>query len=168
MQKCNRERLIVARVKGGHGETMRNLLTSRDAELAHGVQTRSGMNTTLPGLTIDLSNLRSVFSGNGLPQWSGKVVLTFDDSVDGTTTLVTANWSGQEESTDGILVDFEGDDDEGHERGMCPLYKACEVFAGDWSAAISAQLRPPSAWDAHANDIAHRKANGLPPFFMGN
>jgi hypothetical protein len=127
------------------------------------------MNTiALPGLTIDLSNLRSVFSGEGLPQWSGKVVLTFDDSVDGTTTLVTANWSGQEESTDGILVDFEGDDDEGHERGMCPLYKACEVFAEDWSAAISAQLRPPSGWDAHQNDIERRKAEHLPPFFMGN
>jgi hypothetical protein len=119
--------------------------------------------TTLPGMTIDLTNLRSVFSADGLPQWAGMVVLTLVDAVGDKTTVVTANWAGREESTEGALVDFEGDADE-HD----PIYEACEAYAADWSAAISKELSRPSHWDAHQNDIKTRKASGLPPFFMGN
>lgn len=117
------------------------------------------MNTaiiTLPGLTIDISALRSVFSADGLPQWSGKVVLTFDDSIDGTTTTITANWTGREERAEGELVDFEGEAEEGDHRGMLPIYKACEVFAEGWSKTIAKHLGRPSAWDAHQNDLRDR------------
>lgn len=108
----------------------------------------------LPGMTIDFSALRSVFAASGLPQWQGKVVLTFDDSIDGTMTIVKANWAGLDESTQGMLCDFEGDVEDGEERGMLPIYQACEVFAADWSAKISEQIGRPSYWDAHANDLA--------------
>lgn len=107
----------------------------------------------LPGLTIDFSALRSIFAASGLPRWQGKVVVTFDDSIDGLTTVVTANWAGLDESAEGMLCDFEGDVEDGEERGMLPIYRACEVFAADWSAKISEQLKRPSAWDAHANDL---------------
>ena len=114
------------------------------------------MNTIiqLPGLTIDISALRSVFAPSGLPQWSGKIVLTFDDSIDGTTTVVTANWSGEEESCKGMLVDFEGDIDEVEMRGMLPVFNACEVFALTWSKEISNRIGRPSAFEAHANDLS--------------
>jgi hypothetical protein len=115
------------------------------------------MNTpiiTLPGLTINISALRSLFSPDGLPQWTGKVVLTLDDSIDGMTTVVTANWAGKEASRDGMLVNFEGEAEDGECRGMLPIYRACEVFAESWSAEIAKHLGYPSAFDAHANDLA--------------
>lgn len=106
-----------------------------------------------PGLIASL-NIRSVFSPDGYPQWSGKVTFTFDDSIDGTTTIVTANWSGEELSRDGILCNFEGEAEDGEFRGMLPIYQACEVFAPNWSEIISANLPYPSAFEAHANDLA--------------
>lgn len=119
---------------------------------------------SLPGLTIDTTALRSEFSPDGYARWEGKVSITFDDSIDGMTTIVTANWSGEDLSRDGMLVDFEGEAEDGEMRGMLPIYKACEVFASDWSAKISAVLPLPSGFDAHTNDLNRRKAQGLPPF----
>lgn len=106
---------------------------------------------SLPGLTIDTTALRSEFSPNGYARWEGKVVITFDDSIDGVKTVVTANWSGKELSRDGMLCDFEGDTDE-HD----PIYAACDAYATDWSAKVSATLPLPSGYDAHCNDLARR------------
>lgn len=104
----------------------------------------------LPGLTIDCSTLRSVFASDGYsPQWSGKVVLTFDDSIDGMQTVVTANWQDKENAREGLLLDFEGDS-----KANDPIYAACEVYAADWSKEIASSLPRPSAFDAHANDLA--------------
>lgn len=114
---------------------------------------------SLPGLTIDTTALRSEFSPDGYARWEGKVTITFDDSIDGTKTVVTANWAGEDLSRDGMLVDFEGDADEND-----PIYAICEAVAAGWSAKISAVLPIPSGFDAHTNDIARRKAQGLPPF----
>ncbi len=109
------------------------------------------MNTSiiaLPGLTIDISALRSVFSGNGLPQWSGKVTLTLIDGIDRTETIVTANWAGREEDRDGMLVDFEGASEDP------ALYESCELYALKWSQEVSSRLGRPSSFEAHANDLA--------------
>jgi hypothetical protein len=113
----------------------------------------------LPGLAIDTTALRSEFSPDGYARWEGKIVLTFDDSINGVKTVVTANWSGKELSREGLLCNFEGDADE-HD----PIYEACEVFAADWSAKVSAALPLSSGFDAHTNDLNRRKAQGLPPF----
>jgi hypothetical protein len=109
------------------------------------------MNTpiiTLPGLTIDISALRSIYSANGYPQWQGKVVLTLIDGIDRTSTVVTANWSGKEESSEGTLVDFEGESEDP------TIYDECEMSAAQWSIWIAKNLGYPSAFDAHANDLA--------------
>lgn len=113
----------------------------------------------LPGMTIDFSALRSTFSADGLPRWSGKVALTFVDTIDNTTTVITANWAGKDESTEGMLVDFEGEPEAND-----PIYEACELHAADWSREISERLGRPSRWDAHNNDIRDRKARNMPPF----
>lgn len=110
---------------------------------------------SLPGLTIDTTALRSEFSPDGYARWEGKVTITFDKMP----MVVTANWSGEDLSRDGMLVDFEGDADEND-----PIYAICEAVAADWSAKISVVLPIPSGFDAHTNDIEHRKAQGLPPF----
>jgi len=111
---------------------------------------------TLPGITIDTTALRSEFSPDGYARWEGKVSITFDNSIDGVKTVVTANWSGKDLSREGTLCDFEGESEDGDERGMLPIYEACEVFAADWSAKISAALPLPSGYDAHCNDLARR------------
>ena len=102
----------------------------------------------LPGLTIDISALRSVFAPSGLPQWSGKVTLTLIDGIDRTETTVTANWAGREEDRDGMLVDFEGASEDPS------VYESCELYAPKWSKEISNRIGRPSAFEAHANDLA--------------
>lgn len=99
----------------------------------------------LSGLTCNISELRSTFSADGLPVWGGKVTLKFND--EGAVTIVTANWQGVEESRDGMLVDFEGESDSSD-----PIYAACELYAADWSRAISDALGRPSTRDARASD----------------
>lgn len=101
----------------------------------------------LSGLTIDISALRSVFSADGLPQWSGKIVLTLIDGIDRTETVVTANWAGREEDRDGLLVDFEGESEDP------TIYESCELYAPKWSEEISKRIGLPSAFDAHTNDL---------------
>jgi hypothetical protein len=98
------------------------------------------MNTAiiqLQGLTIDVSAVRSEFSPDGLPRWTGKVVLV----IDGTT--VMANWTGTEEQADGKLADFEGEPEDGD-----PIYAQCEKHVDEWSEVIAKHLGMPSTWDA--------------------
>ena len=119
------------------------------------------MNTTitLPYLVIDLSGMFPEFSPDGLVRWAGKVRLTFDNGF-GRIDCVTANWSGVELRKDGSLVDFEGDSDDES------LYAGCEAMAKLLAAEITAVIGYPDRWDAHARDIAWRKANKLPPFHV--
>lgn len=108
---------------------------------------------SLPGLTIDCSSLRSVFASDGVsPRWSGKVVLTLIDGIDNAKTVVTANWAGQDSSSEGALCDFEGESEDP------AVYEACEAYASNWSAKISERIGRPSYWDAHHNDLADRLA----------
>lgn len=104
----------------------------------------------LPGLTIDISAIRSVFSTNGYPQWAGKVVLILQDSIDPASVRVAANWAGREESAGGTLCDFEGESEDP------TIYEACEAHAVGWAARISERLGRPSHWDAHHNDLRDR------------
>lgn len=117
------------------------------------------MNTKIlfPYLSIDLSGMFPEFSPDGLVRWAGKVRLTFDNGF-GRLDVITANWCAPDESRLGKLVDFEGDSDDES------LYAACKVFADVLAAEISAVIGFPDRWDAHARDIAWRRANHLPPF----
>jgi hypothetical protein len=107
----------------------------------------------LLGLTIDISSLRSLFASDGVsPRWSGKVVLTLIDGIDKTETVVTANWAGTDDSSEGTLCDFEGETEDP------TVYEACEAYAPNWSAKISERIGRPSYWDAHHNDLADRRS----------
>jgi hypothetical protein len=101
----------------------------------------------LQGLTIDVSAVRSEFSADGLPRWTGKVVLTIDEEI------VTANWSGRDESNFGTLCDFEGESEE------VELYEFCERYADNFALVISAYLGRPSMWDARV--VARKRTLGL-------
>ena len=107
---------------------------------------------------IDISGLHAEFSPAGYPRWEGKVRLEFRDGGE-QVAVVTANWSADaDESKYGELVDFEGDSED------ASLYAACEAYAATIAEEISAVLPRPSSFDAHQNDLARRKAQGLPPF----
>jgi hypothetical protein len=104
------------------------------------------MNTViiqLQGLTIDVSAVRSEFSADGLPRWTGKVALIFQDATNPASTRITANWSGQEEQAEGKLCDFEGEPEDGD-----PIYARCEKQADEWSKVVAKHLGRPSTWDA--------------------
>lgn len=109
---------------------------------------------------IDLSSLRSEFSDDGYsPRWTGIVRLELDNGF-GRTDVVTANWSGLENSRHGQIADFEGESDD------ATLYAACEAYASTIELAIAEALGLPTYWDAHNNDIAYRQARKLPPFHV--
>jgi hypothetical protein len=97
----------------------------------------------LQDLTIDVSTVRSEFSADGLPRWTGKVALIFQDAANTASTRITANWSGVEEQAKGALVDFEGEPEDGD-----PIYARCEKQANEWSEVIAKHLGRPSTWDA--------------------
>jgi hypothetical protein len=112
----------------------------------------------LPFLTIDYSGLRSVYSGEGRPQWAGKVALSFDNGGE-TPDIVTANWVGRENSKAGELVDFEGDSEE------VALFEACEAYADLVADEITAHMKDyPCFMEAHHNERTYLIANKLPPF----
>lgn len=107
---------------------------------------------------IDLSGLHAEFSPDGYARWEGKVRLEFLDGSE-QIAVVTANWAADEDqSRYGELVDFEGDSED------ALLYATCEAYASAIAEEISAVLPRPSSFDAHQNDVARRKAQGLPPF----
>lgn len=99
----------------------------------------------LPNLSVDVSAVESVFGPDGYEQWTGKVVLTFDDGP-----VVTANWAGRELKCEGTLCDFEGEPEPND-----PIYKRCEDNADVWSTAIATHLGYPSMFDAHRKARAY-------------
>lgn len=101
----------------------------------------------LQGIAIDVSAVRSEFSPDGLPRWTGKVELSFDG------TTVAANWSGMEESSRGTLCDFEGESEDPE------VYEFCERYSGNFALAISAYLGRPSTWDARV--VARKRTLAL-------
>ena len=102
-------------------------------------------------LTIDFSAVRSVFSSDGYtPRWGGKVALTFDNWIADSVDVVSANWSGYADSSDGKLCDFEGESDDAE------LYALCEKHAEEWAVLIAERIGKPSYWDAHQNDLRDR------------
>lgn len=88
----------------------------------------------LSGMTIDCAKVRSVLDlATDELVWSGKVVLTFVDTIDNITTIIEANYHGDK------LADFEGGPEDDS-----PFYEACEVYASDWASQIAKFLGRPS------------------------
>lgn len=152
--------LTISQVKYGHLD--HTPIAAKNKGIAVGTRSAKGivMRTQIDTRTaiIDLSGLRSEFSPDGYARWEGKVRLEFVDGGE-QIAVVTANWSADEDQSQyGELVDFEGDSDD------ASLYAACEAYAAEIAEEISAVLPRPSSFEAHQNDLARRKAQGLPPF----